>query len=235
MIPASCNSGDGGVTSVGATAPVTSTGGATPTIGVGAATTDAAGVVELATTAETAAMTATDRAVTPADLLGVGLPFAATSAALGNAGGAVSVSPSGNEARYFLSVGSGSHSAIGLHVGTAVGNISVAAYTGAGAGRAATPTGGQLATSGAVACPASGYAEVSLGSTVTVRAGHDWLAVSAASASATIYVAAGGSALTASNLGLGLQFSAASAHPLPTTPSSLTARSAPLLMLVGES
>lgn len=140
---------------------------------------------------------------------------------------------SANLGRYYRSVGGGSHSALAVHVGTQNGNISLAAYTNSGTGRAGQPTGGQIATTGAVSCPASGYAEVALGSTVSINAG-DWLAISANGTTATFYTAAPGSAVT-SNLGLGLHFTQTSAHPLPATPSSLTALTGHTTMIVGES
>jgi hypothetical protein len=69
-------------------------------------------------------------------------------------------------------------------VAVSSGNISVGAYTNGGSGASRQPTGGQLATSGAVACPAAGLVTVSLGSTITPALG-DWAAISCDNTTAT--------------------------------------------------
>lgn len=113
----------------------------------------------------------------------------------------------------FLRVFSGgSISKIGMHVTTSTGNISVAVYSNTGTGASAVP-GTRLATSGAVACPAVGYAEVSLGATITVAIG-DWIAISADAASAFRSM---GNSLIASNLGLGTCLYKETAHPAPAS------------------
>lgn len=96
------------------------------------------------------------------------------------------------------------------------GNISVAVYSTSGTGASAKPTGGQLATSGAVACPASGsVATVSLGSTVTPNLA-DWAAISSDNAT-TSFTAIG--AGTGNSLMNGMGYVQGTAHPLPATPS----------------
>lgn len=110
--------------------------------------------------------------------------------------------------------GAGTISKVGLHVATSSGNISVAAYRNTGSGRSAAP-GRQLSTSGAVACPASGYAEVALGASVTLDEG-DWLAVSADNTTATFVK--GNSTTGVSNLAAGFCAYQDTAHPAPATP-----------------
>lgn len=140
---------------------------------------------------------------------------------------------SNNDGHYFRSQGGGSHAALAIHVGTQNGNVSVAAYTNSGSGRSAAPTGGQLATSGSVACPASGYAEVSLGATVTIRV-DDWVGLSASSNTATFGGLAAGTSLT-SAIADGSHLLQTTAHPLPATPSSLSGIGGRNYAVIGES
>lgn len=131
--------------------------------------------------------------------------------------------PVANAARYSKVISSGVITKVGLHVGTASGNISVAVYRNSGAGRLARPTGSPVATSGAVACPAAGYAEVPLGATVTVADG-DWLALSCDNVTAT-FMASGGSA---SALLAGLGWGKNGNHPLVAAPAFVDATDATL-------
>jgi hypothetical protein len=104
----------------------------------------------------------------------LGLGFVATVGALDPGGAAIW--PTANDARYVRVISGGTISKIGLYVEASSGNVSVAAYRKAGNGRAALP-GARLATSGAVACPAVGYQEITLGASVDVEMG-DYLALS---------------------------------------------------------
>lgn len=117
-----------------------------------------------------------------------------------------------------------------VNVGTSSGNISIAAYTDSGTGTSAKPTGGQLATSGAISCPATGYSTVSLGSTITPNLG-DWAAMSCDNATATFTSLATGSN---TNFCQGIAYVQASAHPLPGTPSSLAADFYNALLMKGS-
>lgn len=109
---------------------------------------------------------------------------------------------------------------LNIFVGASSGNISVAAYTNSGTGMSAAPTGGRLATSGAIACPAGGNAAVSLGSSITPNLG-DWVALSADNTTATFQRPdTTGSSATLLLPGWGSR--QLSAHPLPSTPSSLS-------------
>jgi hypothetical protein len=118
---------------------------------------------------------------------------------------------------------------VGLQVAVSSGNVSVAAYSNTGTGRASQP-GTRLATSGAVACPGVGYAEISLGGTAVLNPG-DWLAISIDNTTAKIQSLL--AAATPSNLGQGRQYAQTGAHPLPATPSGLTAQVGFTFVLIG--
>ena len=93
-----------------------------------------------------------------------------------------------NYTHYYRVVEGGTISKIRLHVQTQSGNICVAAYHTAdngGRGLSAKPRF-RLATSGSVACPAAGSADVSLGSSVTLVPG-DWIAIAADNVTAKFY------------------------------------------------
>lgn len=142
------------------------------------------------------------------------------------AGGGAAVWPAANRGVYARVQGAGPITAIGFEVGTASGNISVAVYRNTGAGRAGAP-GTRLATSGAVACPASGFRTVALGVTVDVVEG-DWFFLSCDNTTASFarQLAASGSALVA-----GMVAYEVGAHPAPTTPAGLSQTSyTPLLV-----
>lgn len=133
-----------------------------------------------------------------------------------------------NNARYCRVITGGTISKIGLHITVASGNISVAAYAGAGGGLAQVPTT-QLATSGSIACPAVGYREISLGATITVYPG-DFLALSADNIT---FAMAGNSGQDATPLVAGQLLKQSSAHPLPATPSGITATGFRVPALIG--
>lgn len=136
-----------------------------------------------------------------------------------------------NEAHYYRVEDSGAITAVYLRIGVASGNISIAAYTNSGSGRAATPTGGRLATTGAISCPASGEASVALACTVP---DGGWFGISADNTTATIQSAISTGGLNPSALANGMQMRQASAHPLPATPASLTGQlGGPAHILVG--
>lgn len=103
---------------------------------------------------------------------------------------------------------------VGFLVGTVSGNVAVAAYSNSGTGRSAVP-GARLAGSASVACPAAGYAEVALGSSVAVNPG-DWLALACDSGTATFAAALG---QNVTNLVAGMvAYQDAGAFPCPTAP-----------------
>lgn len=98
---------------------------------------------------------------------------------------------------YRIPQGAGTISKIALEIGTSSGNIAVAVYDNSGVGRAALPLN-RIASSGIVACPASGFAEVALDAPVFVKPG-DWLAIWADNTTAT-FRNAGGTAQLAANV-----------------------------------
>jgi hypothetical protein len=125
-----------------------------------------------------------------------------------------------NYCLYQRVIGSGTISKIGLWIKVSSGNISVAVYSNSGTGSAAVPTTRQ-ATSGAVSCPASGYAEISLGASVAVNDG-DWIAISVDNVTATFASPlTDGGALN--DFGKGVQYAQASAHPAPSSAGTLFA------------
>jgi hypothetical protein len=107
-------------------------------------------------------------------------------------------------------------SKVGFVVFVASGNISVAVYRNTGTGHAAAANN-RVATSGAVACPAAGYNELTLDATVDVNPG-DWLALTADNATAAF----GGTAITGTAIGP-LTYRQGAAHPAPSTAGAATA------------
>jgi hypothetical protein len=81
-------------------------------------------------------------------------------------------------------------SSVAVAVGTSSGNVAVAVYANSGSGRSAVPST-RVATSGSVACPAPGFALISLGATVTVEPG-DWLYLWCDNTTATFRCASSG-------------------------------------------
>lgn len=111
--------------------------------------------------------------------------------------------------------GGGTVDSVAFHVTTSAGDVSVAVYDNTGAARSARPNSRQQ-TSGAVACPAAGAADVALGGSVAVTPGDHWLAISASS---TPVLAGGSENPAASNLGAGLAYRE-TAHPAPASASA---------------
>lgn len=124
-----------------------------------------------------------------------------------------------SRAAYFRVRDGGNISKIRLRIGTSSGNIAVAVYRNSGSGSAATP-GARAATSGVVACPAAGSAEVALTASVDVNPG-DWLCIWVDNTtvtfglngdSATIYTGATGPAQLQGSLASGPPATAAATH-----------------------
>jgi hypothetical protein len=116
-----------------------------------------------------------------------------------------------NHCHYQRVYGGGTITKIRIKVGTSNGNIGVAVYNNAGAGLAAAPNARQQ-TSGAIACPAAGASDVTLGAAVAVSHG-DWFALSASGITATFHRAGNPSA----DFGNGLSAAQATAHPPPAS------------------
>lgn len=131
-----------------------------------------------------------------------------------------SVQAGANEAIYYRVTRGGQVLAtkIAIRVLAQAGNISVGVYSSSGSGRSAVP-GVLKATSGAVACPAVGYAEVALVTPTTVSQG-DWLAWSADGVVAQLNGFNTGGATNNISQGLGAR-STAVAHPLQNPAANL--------------
>lgn len=134
-----------------------------------------------------------------------------------------------NDAMYYRVRGSGTISKIALIVNVSSGNVSVAVLRGT---PGLTGPGARVATSGAVACPAAGSQEISLGGSVTVNEG-DWFAISADNTTATFGRV--GAAGAETGIGDGFVFrGATSHHPVPANPASLLASIRVSFILIGR-
>ena len=142
---------------------------------------------------------------------------------------AVQAWPAANRALYFRTIGGGTITGIGLYVGTSSGNIAVGVFSPSGDGRSAVPAA-RKATSGSVACPATGYSSVSLGGSVTVEPG-DFLALVCDNTTAS-FLAFWNNAV-ASDIYAGRSYQQNTAMPLPATAGSLTAVNSRVYLLVG--
>jgi hypothetical protein len=137
-----------------------------------------------------------------------------------------------NNIFYYRVAEGGNISAIRLRVGTQSGNICVGVYRASGSGLSAVP-GARAATSGSVACPATGDADVSLTASVVVNPG-DFLAIQADNTTATFARAGGGVASGATSLMAGLAYrEAAAGLPLPAAAGSVEASDLRFFVLVG--
>ncbi len=110
---------------------------------------------------------------------------------------------------------------LGFNVVVSSGSCCVAYYTSSGLSNSAQPTGGQLATSGAVPTPAMGVASIALGSSVTPNVG-DWVGMSFDNVTASISCSS--SVLNSSTMSTGHLYSQASRSDsgCATTTSSTT-------------
>lgn len=117
---------------------------------------------------------------------------------------------SNNRANYMRSKGGGTITKIGLLVGTSSGNIDVGVY----ASTTMAPST-RKGSSGSTPCPASGWAEVALGSSVDVVVG-DWLALSIDNVTAT-FRAPQSSSATNFDIWRGFVAFQNSGFPLPAT------------------
>lgn len=123
---------------------------------------------------------------------------------------------SANRAYAYRSLEPGTITKIGLQVGVSSGNICVAVYSSTGSGRSRRPAT-RKATSGAIACPTSGYAEISLGGSVDVAVG-DYLVISADNTTATFLAQQNnGTAAGAAGIGSGVGAYADTSHPPPAS------------------
>lgn len=138
--------------------------------------------------------------------------------------------PGANLLRMARCLGGGQISKIGLVIGTQSGNIMVAVWGQSGLGKAAVPDtikGGSITTP----CPAAGYAEISLGATITVNEG-DYIGVVFSDSTGTLNIA--NSFPTSTMISDGWQWQQAlSSFALPTTPSGLSSYTGRTPVLIG--
>lgn len=165
----------------------------------------------------------TGATLVPRDSMGWGFPMTcepnlATSSA----------SFSANTTRFYRVKGAGTITKVGFEVVVQSGNICLSVYSPTGVGRAAKP-GARRATSGSVACPASGYAEVALGASVVVNPG-DFIGISVDNITASFRTAGGTPTVTA--LSDGAAWAGGGFPPADPAP-VVTSISGRLVILVG--
>ncbi len=133
-----------------------------------------------------------------------------------------------NRGEWVRAVGSGAITKLGIHVGVQSGNICVAVYANSGVGRDAKPAA-RKATSGSVACPATGYAEVALLASVAVEHG-DWFFLAPDNTTATFTICSGTLTTAAAN---GLAWWAAASFPAPDPAPALSSGFSRTPLMVG--
>lgn len=136
-----------------------------------------------------------------------------------------------NQANFYRLVGGGvAITKCRVHVGTSSGNIGVAYYSNTGTGLSAAP-GALLASSGSVACPAAGVADIALGSTITPNVG-DWVCVWSDNATATLLGPSASGFISTLFSGRAYRQSSVSGGP-PTTVGPLSAGQSIVVETVG--
>lgn len=126
-----------------------------------------------------------------------------------------------SEAVYVRLVGAGTFANVAIRVGTASGNICAGVYLDTIVGGVHQP-GARVATTGSVACPASGSATIALDGSVTVTHGSHWFAFSADNVTAT-FVVQNALPMTEIVIFPGNCYVQATAFPLPNPAASLSA------------
>ncbi len=170
----------------------------------------------LAATATGGPFAFTSLAVLATDPLGYGIAMNAPLPLV--LGASASTHGVANEARYSRVCGGATVSKLRIRVSVASGNVCVAVYNNSGSGLTAVPNARQ-ATSGSIACPAAGDADISLGGSVTVNHGM-WFGFNADNTTASFY---GWNGPSTTSLMSGSGYTAGSAYPLPSVASGLTA------------
>lgn len=112
-----------------------------------------------------------------------------------------------------MTAGGYAFSHLTIYVTAQSGNVSVGAYSSTGSGASAAPAA-QLATSGAVPCPAVGLATIALGSSCAPPI-SGWMALSADNATAQF--ASNTQFYPSGILNIGVGAVAAASHPLPSS------------------
>jgi len=143
----------------------------------------------------------------------------------------VTVPDGANRCVYHRVTDGGAVTLVWLWVGVSSGNISVAFYRNSGAGRAAVP-GALIVSSGSVACPTAGYAEIALSGGPYAITPGDWIALAADNVTAAFRTAPA-TAESGSALTKGATLYQASGFPCPTTPSGLGPGAARVFVMGG--
>ncbi len=162
----------------------------------------------------------------PANPLGLGFPFGGDILSFQQDTAAFGGS---NRTQYVRAVGGGTISSLIIFVGNSSGSISAGVYANSGSGRSSVP-GARKATTGAIACPTSGTATLSLGGSVTVNPG-DWFALSCDNTTATFGRRGTGSVI--SSVLLNGVFAREGVHPVPVNGAASTGIVDLALVIVG--
>lgn len=132
-----------------------------------------------------------------------------------------------NRGEWVRCTGSGTITKLGLHISVSSGNICAAVYANTGTGRSAKP-GTRKSTSGSVACPGTGYQEITISSVAVVPG--DWFYIGADNAVVQYQVCI--PSLTSAALD-GFAFWAAAAFPAPDPAPALTSGASRAPFMVG--
>lgn len=135
-----------------------------------------------------------------------------------------------NQAIFYRVASGGEFSKITSEVTASSGNICVGFYKNNGLGGDAAAPGERIGTSGSIACPAVGVADIDLGATVKVAEG-DWIAIAADNTTAAFRSTVTGESV--SLLGKGRCCKQTSAFPLPTSAGTLTSIIGRNIVLLG--
>jgi hypothetical protein len=152
----------------------------------------------------------------PAGASGAGVPFPLSFTAFSNL--SLQTFGAANRCFYVVNVGaSRTITKIAIQVGVSSGNISVAVYSPNVVDPAIAVPSTRKVTSGAIACPATGYQEIAIASTLVNNG--DFLALSCDNTTATFLGFVTGA--TSTNMWRGIGGLQETAHPAPTTPGTI--------------
>lgn len=134
-----------------------------------------------------------------------------------------------NDCHYNRVYHGGQIDTIRIVVGVSNGTISVAAYSSDGGTRSLNKPSARIATSGSVACPAAGGADVSIAATITLGHFTHWMALSASGTTATFRSA---NAVPA-GWHMGVNWAQATGHPAPNPAVPASSRASQAFTMVG--
>lgn len=162
------------------------------------------------------------------DPAGFGFAFNFNPALASNAGGAMGAA---NRALYSRVV-NGCRAVTKIRVGVAIqsGNVCVATFPASGVGVLATP-GARSATSGSVACPAAGVADITLSGPIDLEPG-DFIGLATDNNTVRFYSLVGPTAAGVAVMA-GVSYYQETAFPLPSTPAPVAAAAIGPILLIG--